>query len=242
MFTMPTVYAWLPITEAMLFRYLPVEVVAMVLDLADREREQWRLIDLLYDWDALDELPIEDNGSVYEIWSAGWLHQNSSGAFSLRPYPLGRRTVPWESVFAWVVQRQLGCTQAITVWRIRIASYIQEGMAQLDLPCELATLRAQLAALIEVADVGLALEEMEGVMLRLGLINGMWLTLDQVAERLSVAREQVSYWQARALHRLRKQHSLKPLLQHYLTLAEAPTRVSKAFAALLPSAFPGQKN
>lgn len=233
---MPTSYTWLPIEQGNLFRYLPVEIVQMVLDLADgRQGEQWRLIDILYDWDALDELPIEDDGAVYETWSAGWIRRNRTGAFSLSPYPLGRRTVPWESVFAWVVQRKRQGAQTITVWRIRIASYIQEGMAQVDHSRDQATLREQLAALMEVADVGLALEEMEVLKLRLGLINAEWLTLDQVAKRLYVTRECVSHWQSRAIHRLRKQHYLKSLLQQYLTVAEAPTRVYKAFEMVLPT-------
>jgi predicted DNA-binding protein (UPF0251 family) len=147
---------------------------------------------------------------------------------------LGQQTVPWSSVFAWVVQRKRQGAQAITVWRIRIAAYLQEGIAQTDLPCDLATLREQLAALMEVADVGLGLEEMEVLKLRLGLINMEWLTLDQAARRLYVTRDRVSYWQARALHRLRKQRHLKRLLQHYLTVAEAPSRVYKAFEVLLP--------
>jgi predicted DNA-binding protein (UPF0251 family) len=227
----------LPIEQGNLFRYLPVELVQMVLDLADgRKGQQWRLIDLLYDWDNLDELPIEDDGAVYETWTCGWLRRNSSGAFSLSPYPLGQQTVPWSSVFAWVVQRRRQGAQAITVWRIRIAAYLQEGMAQSDLSRDLVTLREQVVALMEVADVGLALEEMEVLKLRLGLINMEWLTLDQAARRLYVTRERVSYWQARALHRLRKQRYLKRVLQHYLTIAEAPARVYKSFETLLAPA------
>ncbi|HEU5374133.1 MAG TPA: hypothetical protein VFV38_01720 [Ktedonobacteraceae bacterium] len=232
---MSTTYAWLPIEQGTLFRYLPAEVVPMVLDLADgRKGEQWRLIDLLYDWDALDELPIKDDGAVYQAWACGWMRRSSVGAFSLSPYSLGQQTIPWSSVFAWVVQRKRQGAQAITVWRIRIASYIQEGMAQMDLSRDLATLREQLAALVEVADVELALEEMEVIKLRLGLINAAWLTLDQVARRLYVAQKRASYWQARALYRLRKQHHLKRVLQHYLTVAEAPAHIFKAFEALLP--------
>lgn len=234
---MSTSYEWLPIEQGTLFRYLPVELVQMVLDLADgRKGQQWRLIDLLYDWDALDELPIEEDGAVYEVWTCGWLRRSSSGTFSLSPYPLGQQRVPWSSVFAWVVQRKRQGAQAITVWRIRIAAYIQAGMAQVDLPCDLAMLRAQLAALMEVADVGLSLEEMEVLKLRLGLINTEWLTLDQVTGRLHVTRDRASYWQARALYRLRKQRYLKRVLQHYLMVAEAPARVYKAFETLLPPA------
>ena len=43
-------YAWLPIEQGNLFRYLPAEIVQMVLDLAyGREGQQWRLIDVIYD-------------------------------------------------------------------------------------------------------------------------------------------------------------------------------------------------
>src|SRR5260370_34995103 len=114
----------------------------MVLDLSDgRDQGQWRLVDVLYDWDALDELPLEDDGSVYEIWSAGWVHRSSKGAFSLSPFLLSERIVPWEAVFAWVVQREKRTAQAIKGWRIRITSYIQEVCEQSELSSDLGQLR-----------------------------------------------------------------------------------------------------
>ncbi|HEU5382415.1 MAG TPA: hypothetical protein VFV38_43945, partial [Ktedonobacteraceae bacterium] len=186
---------------------------------------------VLYDWDALDELPLEDDDSIYEIWSAGWVHRSSKGTFSLSPFLLGEQwTVPWESVFAWVVQRKRRTAQAITVWRIRIASYIQEGCEQRELSSNLETLRAQITALLDVADVGLTMDEMAIVKLRMGLTDERWPALRRVAALVQLPQERVRYLEVRALHRLRKQDHLKRLLQHYLHGMQPPQRVFTNFS------------
>ncbi len=220
----------LPIEQASLTQLLPSFVGTMVLDLANGdENQRWCLKDLLYDWDALDELPIDEDQCTYEILHEGWLRRSRQGAFSLSPKLLGQQAGTWEEVFAWLVCRDAQPPHTLTIWRIRIASLLHEGAHQ-ELPDDVRVLRAQLNALIDVSQVGMTFKEMWVLKLRLALIDDKWYSLEKAGSCLGISREKARGLQARAVRRLHRHERFLLTLRRYLQCVTPPLYIQKIFA------------
>jgi hypothetical protein len=240
---------WRPVTVETLLS-LPPFVAGMVRDLTEGEREPvWVVRTLEFDWNCLDELPIDvdEEEGVWEIATEGWLRCGSNLRFSISPRPLGR-AFPAGRPIAWLLHRLKANPRRVTVWRVAwTPAGDEETHGALPQPASTSEVEVRRAGVRDmlarfVVDGVLPLEENEVLLARLGLVGGVWYSLDDTGIYTGISRrEKVRAAQSRALRRIGGRQEFAEALRAYLEVSAPPRRLRHVLTAIVTGSGPDVK-